>query len=269
MRKYKSQKIGINPEWVKLYIIKPLSIVFVIAMIMILALNKYQTYATEKAEKESQEAILKESLKAIEDERLKELREQEEIRLERAKHNEYLAQIEIERRKTNTLHENQVSKKILPIGTYLMNNELKKVGRVIGYYGLEVITNNDWNIILDENGTIPKEIEMIGFKRYDKELKKQLDREKKISPEQAYKTNQIYEQERAEQKQKVKEKFGNKKYIYIKFEGKKYFVKDIQGYELILKEQGSKNKIMINAYDKRLKEITPKEYYEVQNEANN
>ena len=263
MRKHKPQKFGLNPEWVKIYILQPLSIIIAVAVIMIIALNKYNAYAHEKAEKESIAEIerAEREVRLITEQEYQ--REQEQIREERERQKESIAKVEVERRKTNTLYEDQITKKVIEGKKYWRNNELKKVGKVESIYGLDVITNNDWQFTLDTNGNIPSEVVNIGYNEYIKELKKQkeqAEKTKKTDQATLYKINQIYEQERAEQKKLVEQHFGNKKYIYLKFEGKKYLVKEIDGRTLKMQEQKTKEKILIDAYDKRLQVITPREY---------
>lgn len=263
MKKYKPQKFGLNPEWVKIYIIKPLSIIFVLAVIMVVAINKYNSYANEKAERESIEAIERAEREAEMLAEESRQREQEQIREERERKQESIAQAEIEKRKTNTLYEDKITKKVIEGKKYWRNNKLKKVGKVERVYGLDVITNNDWQFTLDKNGNIPSEVVNIGYHEYIKELKRQKEREEKRQQlENAYKTNELYEQESSEQKKKVIEYFGGDiKHKHFIFEGKKYKIKNVDGRELRLIEKSTRNTILIDAYDPRLKKISVDEYY--------
>ena len=142
-------------------------------------------------------------------ERLKQesIRAKEEARREEELKQESIKQIELEKQRTNTLYENQVSKKVCPIGTYLRNNELKKVGRVTGYYGLEIVTNNDWKFEIDTNGVMPDFVDIIGYSEYTKSLQKQQQQEiKKNKSENARKLQQLIDVEIAELTKKTKEK---------------------------------------------------------------
>lgn len=260
-KKYKNQIIGINPEFIKLYILKPLTIILVVAAFVSISIQKYNSYANEKAERESIEALQKAELE--EEERLKESirKRQEEIENENKRKRESIEKAEIEKRITNTLYEDTITKKVIDGKKYWRNDTTKKVGKVEKIYGLEVVTNNNWSFELDDNGNLPEDVINIGYREYIQELKKQKIKESATNPMEVYKIEQQYNEARAEERKQVLKKFNNKKYIYIRFEDKKYFVKKIDGRDLILQEQGTGKKIMLDAYDERITEITAKQYY--------
>ena len=263
MKRHKSQKFGLNPEWAKKYILKPLSIIIAVAAIMIIALNKYNSYASEKAERESIEAIARAERDAEEKAKQESIREKAEQQAEKQRQEESIAQAEIEKRKSNTLYEDMITKKVIEGKKYWRNNKLNKVGKVESIYGLDVITNNNWQFTLDTNGNIPSEVVNIGYPEYIKALKKQKEsEEKKHQIENAYKTNELYEHVRSEQKKKVIEYFGGDiKHKHFIFEGKKYKIKEVDGRELRLIEKNTRKTILIDAYDPRLKKISVDEYY--------
>lgn len=260
-KRYKPQRIGLNPEWFEIYIFKPLAVVLLFAVVITSVFLKYRSYAADKAIKESEQRIIQESIAAEEKAIAESKKAKEEEKLEKERQRESLAMIEVETRRINTLYENTISQKVCPIGTYLKNSELKKVGRVVGYYGLEVKTNNDWNFNIDTNGTIPEEITMIGYAEYTKSLKAQKEREeKRYKKENAIKLQQLIDEELAEQTRKTKEFYGkNTDHLFITYHGKKYKVMEIKGNELIILEKGKKwkksNYETIDAYDSDIKVI--------------
>lgn len=262
-KKYKKQLLGINPEWVKRYIITPLTYMTIIVIILVVATKKYIAYAEEKAEREAEQLVLEESRRLEEEEKLKaeiqkQLKAEEEKKIQ-----ESIKQAEVEKRRTNTLYENKVSKEKCPIGTYLRNDKTKKVGRVVGYYGLEVITNNEWNFTLDGNGIYPKEIKEIGNVEYIKKLKAQKKREEeKQKKEDALRIQKILEEEIAKQTKETKAYYGN--YNHIEYKGVKYRIIDIKGDELTILQKGQRKKKnnykYLNAYAPEIKMIGWREY---------
>ena len=261
-KKNRRQLIGIRKEWVELYILRPMVVILTLAIFAIFVVVNYKTYATEKAEKEriaESELVEKRAIeKSIaESERIKALRLQEE-----ENKRESLAQVEIETRKTNTLYENKVSKNIMPIGTYLRNDKLNKVGQVVGYYGLEVITNNEWNFKLDENGIAPEEIEQIGYAEYMRRLKKEKElAEKKKQRENASNIQKLIDEEIAKRTTETKKLFGN--YTHFELDGVKYRLIEIVGNEVIAIPKGQRNKknnYKYILYTDKIKLITCKEF---------
>lgn len=264
-RKYKAQRIGLNPEWFKKYIFRPMIKVGLIAAVMTFAYCQYNAYSEKKAIEENEKRIVEESIAAEEKAKQESIRAKEEAKLEEERKKESLAQIEIERRRTNTLYENKVSKKIVPVGTYLKNNKLNKVGRVIGYYGLEVITNNDWNFTIDGNGVIPDEVIIIGYAEYTNKLKIQKEQEEKRNrKENASKLQQLIDDEINEQTQKTKLNFGNFNHFILN--NKKYRLIKIIGNNLIVLEKGMKDKKYNYKTISYTKEIKPIDYttYEIE-----
>ena len=239
-RKYKPQKIGLNPNWFKKYIFEPMIKVCTIAAVITFVLYQYNSYSEKRAIIEKEERLIKESIAAEEREKQESIRVKEEAKIEEERKKESLAQIEIERRKTNTLYENKVSKKIVPVGTYLKNNKLNKVGRVISYYGLEVITNNDWNFTIDGNGVIPDEVVIIGYAEYTNRLKAQKEKEeKKNRKTNADKLQQLLDDELRELTKKTKAKLRTP---YILIGTQKYRVWEIKGDQLYCTKKNDRKK---------------------------
>ena len=240
-RKYKPQRIGLNPKWFEIYIFRPLIKIGLIVAVITFAYFQYTAYSEKRAIEMEEQRLIDESIAA--EERIKQeiKRAKEEARREEEARKESIAKIEVETRKNNTLYENKVSKKVCPIGTYLRNDNLNKVGRVVGYYGLEIITNNDWNFTIDGNGIIPDEVVIIGYAEYAKSLKKQKEQEeKKNRKENATKLQQLIDEEIQEQTKRTKQIFGN--YTHFIFNNKKYRIIKIVGSDLIVLEKYKKDK---------------------------
>lgn len=262
-KKLRHQRLGVNSEWVIRYIITPLAMLILTIFIILGASVSYTEYATAKAIAEEEAERIKESARAEEMAKQEEIRLQNLRQLEEEKWQNEIKQAELERQRTNTLYENQVSKRKCSIGTYLRNDKTKKVGRVVGYYGLEVITNNEWNYTLDSNGNKPGEITEIGYVEYIRTLKRQKEQEeKKLKKENAKKIQKILDEELKIQTEKTKSYMGN--YKHIEYNNKKYRVVDINGEELILLEQKMRNKktnyIYLNAYANGVKKISWREF---------
>lgn len=242
MRKYKPQKFGLNPKWVEKYITKPLLKITVCAIVIFIAYSIFQSYANYKAIEQEETRIIAESISAEESIIAESMRAKEQARIEEEAKKESLARIEVETRRTNTLYENQVSKKVCPIGTYLRNDKTHKVGRVIKHYGLEIITNNDWQFTLDPEKTeLPKNISMIGYAEYARTLKKQKEaEEKKNRVENASKIQKLLDEELKQQTEITRAKFGNLNHFKL---GSKYYrVMKIVGTEVICLEHKKRDK---------------------------
>ena len=240
-RRYKPQRVGLNPKWFEIHIFRPLFKICIIAAVITFAYCQYNAYSEKKAIELEEQKLIDESIAAEEREKQESIRVKEEAKKEEEARKESLAKIEVETRKNNTLYENKVSKKVCPIGTYLRNDKLNKVGRVIGYYGLEIMTNNDWNFTIDGNGVIPEEITIIGYAEYTKKLKAQKEQEeKKNRKENANKLQQLINEELQEQSKKTKSYFGN--YDHFILNNKKYRIIKIVGNDLIVLEKYKKDK---------------------------
>ena len=240
-RRYKPQRVGLNPKWFEIRIFRPLFKICLIAAVITFAYFQYVAYSEKRTIELEEKRAVEESIAA--EERLKQesIRAKEEARREEDARKESLAKIEVETRKNNTLYENKVSKKVCPIGTYLRNDKLNKVGRVIGYYGLEIITNNDWKFNIDGNGVMPKEVVMIGYAEYAKALKLQKEQEEKNNRKNnATKLQQLIDEEIQEQTNRTKQIFGN--YTHFILNNKKYRIIDIIGNDLIVLEKYKKDK---------------------------
>ena len=267
-KRSRKQIIGLNPEWIIRYIITPLGVLGLILLTAITINVKYTTYATEKQKAEEEARIIQESIEAEELVLQLERHKNTQRRLEEERRANEIKQAELEKQRTNTLYENQVSKKVCPIGTYLRNDKTKKVGRVVGYYGLEVITNNDWNVVIDSNGTKPDEITEIGYAEYIRTLQRQKEKEeKKQNRENAKKIQQILDEEIKQLTSKTKAYLGD--YKHIEYQGKKYRIVDIKGEELTLLEQRKRNKktnyVYLNAYEEGIRKIHWREFEIIQN----
>lgn len=241
MRKYKPQKFGLNPEWVELRITKPGLKIIICALVIYAIITNVSNYASNKALEREEQKIIQESINA-EESIIAESKKAKEIAMAEEKvKQESLAQIEVERRRTNTLYENKVSKKVVPIGTYLRNSKLNKFGRVVGYYGLEIITNNDWNFEIAGNGVIPDEITIIGYAEYARKLKAQKEaEEKKNQLANASKTQKIIDEELKHQTEITKSKFGN--FNHFKLGTKYYRIMKIVGTEVVCLEHKKRDK---------------------------
>ena len=65
-KRYKPQRIGLNPKWFEIYIFKPLAVVLLFAVVITSVFIKYRSYAADKAIKESEQRIIQESIAAEE-----------------------------------------------------------------------------------------------------------------------------------------------------------------------------------------------------------
>lgn len=241
MRKYKNQWFGLNPKWVEKNITKPMLKITICIVIIIMAFSICQSIAKQKELEQEETRIIAESISAEESIIAESKRAKAEAIAEEKARQESLAKIEVERRKTNTLYENEVSKKVVPVGTYLRNSKINKVGRVVGYYGFEVITNNEWNFELDGNGVIPDEVVIIGYAEYARKLKAQKEHEKKNNQKaNASKTQKIIDEELKHQEEIIKSKFGNR--THFKLGTKYYRVMKIVGTEVICLEHKKRDK---------------------------
>lgn len=241
MRKYNPQRFGLNPEWVNHYIKRPLTKIVIIGLALFALFTYCKIYAEHKAQEEHEHQVIQESISAeesiiAESKRAKEIAMQEE----EAK-KESLAKIEIEKRKTNALWEDKVTKKVIDGKKYWRNNKTKKVGKVDRIYGLEVVTNNDWSFTLNGNGNIPEEVVNIGYAEYAKTLKKQKEaEEKKNRIENASKIQKLIDEELREQTEQTKAKFHN--LTHFKLGTKYYRVMKIIGSDIIALEHKKRDK---------------------------
>lgn len=261
-RKYKKQIIGINPKWVEIYILKPMSIIIILGLFIAMGIMRFKAYAIEQAEIESeraiaeaQEAAVRESIAAVELQA--QLKQDEEERIKESE-----KAVAVERQRTNTLYENEVSKKIAPIGTYLRNNTNKKVGRVVGYYGLEIITNNEWNFTLDPEKTeLPEDITMIGYAEYTRKLKAQKEREEKLNRlANANQIQKLIDEEIARQTAETREKLNTG---YFELDGTKYRIVDIKGTEITVikqRERKQRKNYKTMEYSDKMKSIPYRDF---------
>ena len=240
-RKHRPQRVGLNPEWFKVYVFKPMFKILSIAAVITFAYCQYNAYSEKRTIEECERKIIEESIAAEERAIEESKKAKQEALLEEERKRESLARIEVETRRNNTLHENKVSKKYCPIGTYVRNDKINKVGRIIGYYGLEIITNNEWNFMIDGNGVIPDEVVIIGYAGYTKKLKAQKEKEEqKNRKENAAKLQQLIDEEIREQSDITKSYFGN--YNHFVLNNKKYRIIKIVGSDLIVLEKYKKDK---------------------------
>ena len=263
MKKHKPQKFGLNPKWVQIYIIIPMTTILTCAVLISILHTQYITYAQAKSERESLEKIAEESrIAKIKADKEKWLNE-ELARLEKQRHQESLEREAIEVRKRNTLYENEISKKYCPIGTYILDKDTGKVGQANNYNGLRVLTNGDVFFDINEDGTLPDHITFISAKKYSQELEKQIDKsigQNKYELEKQYK--EWFDKETAY----TKSMWMPQKYNYVKYKGEKYIVRDCEGGNVILKKNRQKQKIKVYRDDKELQKISIGEYLIVNNE---
>ncbi len=239
-RKYKPQKIGLNPNWFKKYIFEPMIKVCTIAAVITFVLYQYNSYSEKRAIIEKEERLIKESIAAEERAKEESIRVKEEEKREEERKKESLAQIEIERRKTNTLYEDKITKKAIDGKKYWRNNKTMKVGKVDRIYGLEVITNNDWSFEIDKVDGIPKEVVNIGYVEYINRLKAQKEREEKKNRKiNADKLQQLLDDELRELTEKTKAKLRTP---YILIGTQKYRVWEIKGDQLYCTKKNDRKK---------------------------
>ena len=239
-RRYKPQIVGLNPKWFEIRIFRPLFKICLITAVITFAYCKFNAYSEKKAIELEEQRAAEESIAAEERKKQESIRAKEQEEREEELKRESIKQIELEKQRTNTLYENKISKRICPVGTYLRNNQLKKVGRVTGYYGLEVVTNNDWKFDIDTNGNMPNFVDIIGYSEYTKSLQKQQQQEiKKNRLENAQKLQQLIDVEIAELTKKTKEKLSTN---FIRLGEELYRVWDIKGDQLFCIKKGTRKK---------------------------
>ncbi len=249
MKKYRSQKFGLNPEWVRQKVILILTAIIIGLGIMLVMriVNEHQerVYASEMAELEEKIRIANEESESREREREKQEQIEYQKRIE-----ESIKAAEIEKNKANALYENEVSKKVCPVGTYLKNIETKKVGRVIRYYGLRVVTDADWWFDITNTGEIPKEIQVIGWREYSETMKKQIEK----AGDQQEEMSRNYHDEYVRQTYITKSMFPD--HTFVIYKNKKYSVKGWEGGNVVLKPKNRKEETIRVFREEPMKKIS-------------
>lgn len=242
MKKNKSKRIGVNPEWVKKYIGIPLLTIVLVVMVITIAIIKFREYVDFKIQEEMNNKIIQDSISAEESIIAESKRAKAEAIAEEKAKQESLAKIEVKVRKDNVLYEDKITKKAIDGKKYWRNNKTMKVGKVDRIYGLEVITSNDWSFVINKvDGSVPKGIVNIGYAEYKRTLEKQKEQEeKKNQLINASKTQKLIDDEIKAQTEITKSKLGN--YNHFLLNGKKYRLINVYGSDLIALEKYKKNK---------------------------
>ena len=240
-KKYKPQRIGIRPEWVRQYITIPVCKITLCSLVIISIFTHCKNYAEEKARHESEKIMLEESINTEESIIAESKRAKAQMEQEEKAKQESLAQIEVERRRTNTLYEDKITKRVIDGKKYWRNNKTLVVGKVDRIYGLEVITNNNWSFMIDAvDGSVPEEVVNIGYAEYTKSLKAQKEREaKKLNKENADRIQSIIDKDIAELTKEVRAKLTTD---YIRLGKELYRVWEIKGDQLYCTKKGQKKK---------------------------
>lgn len=247
------------------FIVIPILCVISIVLLYDIGKKTFNQYLENEYNKSMYEYQIKAEEKRKQDELIKESQRKEKERLEKELQLKKESEIAAQQQRVNAEYETKVSQKHCPKGTYLYNKDLNKVGRVIGYYGLQVNTDGGWFFSLNEvDGSYPSNILEIGWKDFNKRLAKEITN-KKLTNEEVYQLKQRYEDSIKEETRKTQEKymwFERSKLVYIKYKNICYKVIDIKGRELKC-VRGPKNKSQkytFDGYDKDIEQITYREY---------
>lgn len=261
MKKYKPNRIGLNPEWFKIYVFIPLLVIVTIVISLFFVKLQVENYIEQKTEQESireSEMIEEESIKESEsiERYLKEsIRKEYENRIHKSKISN------AEDMNDNEKYKNSLLKEKWPHGTYVYDKN-KDIYGVVSYCEIPVVyTKEGWSFEVNYDNFQNNNIIQTGWLQWHNWTKKQ-EKNKKLSKEEKDKLDQIIKEENVSRTRNAKKIFPpNPVHGKCFYKGDYYFIYDWNNGLLKLKNAISNEKKYLYVYydDKDIRTIKPNE----------
>lgn len=219
----KERKIGLNPEWFKIYLVMPIMVILLIIMTFFYSKNRYIDYIENKYEQESIAESKKSEQESIAESESYKRYLEESYELEIKKKAEIEKAERTKQQHLNTEYQNKIFSNYWKKGTYVYDKKNKRYGIVSHCQIPHVITLEGWYFVADESNDFKNsDIEMTGWLQWHNWTMKQLSKKGK---EQSDKLKKIIEEEEQKREINAKKIFPkNPKYGYCKYDNEYYYI---------------------------------------------